>query len=489
MAGEIRHECRRGAAGAGDQRSSLESRATRGAASLRRLRRLRRACAHGADVLAAERGRRLQPQREQRSPRRRRVHWRWRRWWRRSAAAAVVAVAVAAVSPADIQLSCGREIGRGGAPAALRSSPATALGRCPTSRWCVLQIVSSPLDEMALVAAPATGAVAVVDATARAILEGLGSGRDEHALAAACAEASGVTVADALGEVVALRRAWVGLATARRPTRSPALPARSSRQPSLDTVCRVGSAPVRLRIWPPRLAALLAAVTAHCRYEDAGVHGPDGISTLEAWRVGGRYLLFQDHRHLLTTDSLMLARSELLRRLVLASHPERAWLAILHGAGGRRAERRRPPMRHQRCRQEHADGLPARLRAGPRDRRLRAARGRQPTPLAGPVRAQRQGRQLAPARTPLPRPRDDACRAHPAAPPALCPAAPDSDRAAARALPRLPALPARGRRRADRAAAGRGAGALRAQRRLVRELAASGWASSPAGSPARPPTR
>ena len=90
-----------------------------------------------------------------------------------AAAAVVVEAAAAAVSPADIQLSCGRGSGRGGAPAALRSSPATALGRCPTSRWCVLQIVSSPLDEMALVAAPATGAVAVVDATARAILEGL----------------------------------------------------------------------------------------------------------------------------------------------------------------------------------------------------------------------------------------------------------------------------------------------------------------------------
>ncbi len=196
----------------------------------------------------------------------------------------------------------------------------------------MLRIVSSPLDEMALVAAPATGAVAVVDATARAILEGLADGRDEHALAAACAEASGVTVADALGEVVALRRAWVGLATARRSTRSPAPPARSSRQPSLDTVCRVGSALVRLRIWPPRLAALLAAVTAHCRSEDDGGHDSDGISTLEAWRVGGRYLLFQNHRHLLTTDSLMLARSELLRWLVLVSHPERAWVAILHGS-------------------------------------------------------------------------------------------------------------------------------------------------------------
>lgn len=197
----------------------------------------------------------------------------------------------------------------------------------------MLQIVSSALDEVAMVAAPATGAVAVVDATARAILEGLRDGRDERELAAALTNANGITIADALGQVADLRRVWVGLATARRSVPTPVPPASATRRPSLDTVCRLGPVSIRLRIWPPRLAAMVAAVTAYCRCDDDGGHGSGTASTLEAWRVGGRYLLFQDRRHLLTTDSLMIARSEVLRRLVLASHPERAWMAILHGAG------------------------------------------------------------------------------------------------------------------------------------------------------------
>ena len=43
--------------------------------------------------------------------------------------------------------------------------------------------------------------------------------------------------------------------------------------------------------------------------------------------------LHEDGEHALTTANLMVARSEALRRLVIASHPDRAWLAVLHGAG------------------------------------------------------------------------------------------------------------------------------------------------------------
>ena len=298
--------------------------------------------------------------------------------------------------------------------------------------------------------------------------------------------ASGVTVADALGEVVALRRAWVGLATARRPTRPPALPARSARRPSLDTVCRVGVRAGAAADLAAEARALLAAVTAHCRYEDAGVHGSDGISTLEAWRVGGRYLLFQDHRHLLTTDNLMLARSELLRWLVLASHPERAWLAILHGSAVAGPNGAALLCGTSGAGKSTLTGflLASGLDLVTDDYAPLEAGSQRLWPVPFGLSVKEGSWPLL--RTPLCRPRDDAGRSHPAAPPALCPPAPDGDRAAAGAMPRLPALPARGRRRADRTATGRGAGALCTQRRLVRELRASGWPSSRAGSRRKP---
>ena len=50
-------------------------------------------------------------------------------------------------------------------------------------------------------------------------------------------------------------------------------------------------------------------------------------------RAGGRYRLAVDGVVCLETRELMVARSEVLRRLVLAAHPGRAWLAVLHAAG------------------------------------------------------------------------------------------------------------------------------------------------------------
>ena len=49
-----------------------------------------------------------------------------------------------------------------------------------------------PVDDVALVAAPTTGAVAVVDAAARAILEGLRDGQGESAIAAMLTRGYGV---------------------------------------------------------------------------------------------------------------------------------------------------------------------------------------------------------------------------------------------------------------------------------------------------------
>ena len=72
---------------------------------------------------------------------------------------------------------------------------------CSGSEVAVLQIVSYPLDDVALVAAPATGAVAVVDAAGRAILEGLRDGRDERELAISLAATRGIAADSALGRV------------------------------------------------------------------------------------------------------------------------------------------------------------------------------------------------------------------------------------------------------------------------------------------------
>ncbi|MFZ1428882.1 MAG: hypothetical protein WAS21_19160 [Geminicoccaceae bacterium] len=197
----------------------------------------------------------------------------------------------------------------------------------------MLQIVSFPIDDVALVAAPATGAVAVVDATARVVLEGLRNGESEAALVTRLSRRCGVDRAVAAGHIADLRRTWTTLARPLRRRTRPASFPQSTRPPALDAVCDVGPVPVRLRIWPPRLAALVGAVTAPCRgpgHDWAGVaNGP----TLDACRVGRCYLLFRDGAHLLSTDSLMIARSEMLRHLVLASHPDRAWMAVLHGAG------------------------------------------------------------------------------------------------------------------------------------------------------------
>ena len=105
----------------------------------------------------------------------------------------------------------------------------------------------------------------------------------------------------------------------------------SASTPALDVICRAGEVPVRLRVWPTRLAGLLRAVTlpSHAAAADA----PLCASSVEVHRQGRSYLLHVDGEHLLATNDLMVARSETLRRLVLASQPRREWLAVLHGAG------------------------------------------------------------------------------------------------------------------------------------------------------------
>ena len=181
---------------------------------------------------------------------------------------------------------------------------------------------------MTLVRATASGAVAVVDRRAWDILEGLGEGRGGVELARRQAETAD-DMDDASLQIAAIRRVWLGLTAP--PTHAPAaFPAANTGTPVLDAVFCPGEQPVRLRVWPQGLARILAAVTAPCRC----AIDPSSVATeITVQRVRGRYWLSADGAPCLATREPMLARSEVLRRLVLASHPERRWLAVLHAAG------------------------------------------------------------------------------------------------------------------------------------------------------------
>ena len=183
------------------------------------------------------------------------------------------------------------------------------------------------LGDMALIRAPRSGAVAMVDASTRQILQGLAAGGRVAALARQHAAALGGEAA-ATARIAELRRAW---RTLDRPWRH--LPPRpvpaATAAPALDVTCRAGAVPVRLRGWPRRLARIVAAVTAPAQM---AAEGSGAVPTLEVRWVGRAYQLRVDGAHLLTTPDLMIARSETLRWLILASHPGRHWLAVLHAA-------------------------------------------------------------------------------------------------------------------------------------------------------------
>jgi hypothetical protein len=197
----------------------------------------------------------------------------------------------------------------------------------------VLETLTFTLDDMTLLAAPATGSVAVVDAAAGQALEALRRGEDERRVAATLARSRGSSDAAAAVELAELRQSWSRLAAPRRPARGVA-PSKMAGvgRPVLDIVCRVGPTPVRLRVHPPHLARLIAAITAPCRLGFLKDAEAEAWPMLEVLRARGHYRLFLDSTCLLTTDDLMIARSETLRRLVLASHPDRRWLAVLHAA-------------------------------------------------------------------------------------------------------------------------------------------------------------
>lgn len=189
-------------------------------------------------------------------------------------------------------------------------------------------IESFPLGDLTLVRVRTSGAVALVDHWARNIIESLSAGDSETDLARRHAEAAG-GLEPATLQVAAMRRLWRGLTGG--PTSLPEPPPIAmAGTPALDSVCRPGEQPVRLRVWPRGLGAVLAAVTEPCRKApDPG----DAAAGIALWRARGRYWLSVNGTVCLATREPMLARSEVLRRLVLASHPGRDWLAMLHAAG------------------------------------------------------------------------------------------------------------------------------------------------------------
>jgi hypothetical protein len=192
----------------------------------------------------------------------------------------------------------------------------------------VSAVESFPLGDLALIRIPASGGVAVVDRRVHEIIEALSAGQSAADLAMRHAGAAG-GLDEAARQVLAIREAWLGLT---RPAASPApipLPAAAT-DPVLDIICDAGELPVGLRIWPTSLARVLAAVTEPCgRPADRG----DATAEIAVRWERGRYWLSVDGSVCLRTRDPMLARSEVLRRLVLASHPDRDWLAILHAAG------------------------------------------------------------------------------------------------------------------------------------------------------------
>ena len=188
-------------------------------------------------------------------------------------------------------------------------------------------IEAFPLGDMALIRAPRSGAVAMVDASTRQILQGLAAGKRVAALVRQHASALGGEAA-AAARIAELRRHWRSLDRPWRQLSPRAVPAPTT-APALAVTCRAGAVPVRLRVWPRRLARIVAAVTAPAQMP---APEPGDGPVLEVRWVGRAYQLRVDGAHLLTTPNLMIARSETLRWLILASHPGRQWLAVLHAA-------------------------------------------------------------------------------------------------------------------------------------------------------------
>jgi len=167
-----------------------------------------------------------------------------------------------------------------------------------------------PFRDLAIWIAPRTGRVALLNAPARTIAERCG----RHPKVPCDGEA-----AKLMQRLRLLDRRPVARRRARLEP-APATPA------ALDLVCRPAVRPVRLRVvGSRRLARLVAPVVA-----PAATTGEPEEELLALRIADGRYRLVLNGRHLQDLRGLALARSELLRLLVLRSCSGRP-AAVLHG--------------------------------------------------------------------------------------------------------------------------------------------------------------
>lgn len=192
---------------------------------------------------------------------------------------------------------------------------------------------SVPLDGLVL-ATTADGSLALLNESAGVVLDRLRAGDGVPGAAAALAGRYGIgrrrAAADAEAAAGELRR--LGLWRSSSQTRDHT--GNGADQPVTTAAWRFEAAlvpierPVRVRIASPRLAELFTAMLG-----GANDRRPSDASavTVDAFRRHG-HELWLDGRRVLAGADLMLARSELVRHLLLASGAGRRWLAVLHAA-------------------------------------------------------------------------------------------------------------------------------------------------------------
>jgi hypothetical protein len=192
-----------------------------------------------------------------------------------------------------------------------------------------------PLDDLALVTG-SDGSLALLNESAGVImgrlLEGAGVDGAADALVARYGISRRQAAADAESAAEELVR--LGLWQASTPTErrvqaevgEPAPPEAPGWR--FDEILAPIERPVRVQVSSPRLAKLVAAMLGGDR-GDPSREPP--AATISAFRRRG-HELWLDGRRVLADADLLLARSELVRHLLLASGAERRWLAVLHAA-------------------------------------------------------------------------------------------------------------------------------------------------------------
>jgi hypothetical protein len=191
---------------------------------------------------------------------------------------------------------------------------------------------SVPLDGLALATA-SDGTLALLNESAGLVLDRLREGGGIPGAAVALATRYGIgrrrAAADAEAAARELRRLglWRALPAtdgqAQAEVDEPAPPSAWCFEETLTPIER----PVRVRVASPRLAKLAAVMLG-----GAGERSREPpVATVSAFRRRG-HEIWVDGRRVLAGADLMLARSELVRHLLLASGANRRWLAVLHAA-------------------------------------------------------------------------------------------------------------------------------------------------------------